>query len=543
MADNPYLQFKTANPYAQFVQPPAAAPASTGVGMAKSFGTGIEQGAIGLAGQFGDAAQTTSDLLSGGAKMLGLPEWAQTAAGGAGKAMMGPLAMAPTTQALTSATEAVTGPMYKPQGVPEQYANTLGQFAPAALLGPGKMAQKATAGLVGALASETAGQVSDPSIAPYTRTAAAIAGGLTPSMMRRAATPFPIGADRQALLDTLKNEGVDLTAGQTTGNQALKYAESELGGGKIGHINETQGSQFTKAALSRAGIDATHATPDVMDHAFTKIGKQFDTLAARNTLLPDHQLATDTANHVKDYTGLLAPSQQAPIVGKLAADLVDAAEKGMTGAQYQNLSSRLGTLSRKAGDADLKLTIGDMKHSLDNAMERSLVKTNSPDVGAWKNTRRQYRNMLVLEQAASGAGENAAQGIISPAQLKNAAMQKQGKRGYVRGQGDFADLARAGEAIMKPLPQSGTAPRTAMRNITAALPTIVGAGAGMATGIGPVFGGLLGAATPSALGRLLLSKPVSAYLKNQRFADGVPMSLSQHAARSALLGHAAQLGH
>ena len=44
--------------------------------------------------------------------------------------------------------------------------------------------------------------------------------------------------------------------------------------------------------------------------------------------------------------------------------------------------------------------------------------------------------------------------------------------------GDFAELANAGEAVMRPMPQSGTAPRAAAR----ALPMLAGALLGNAAG-------------------------------------------------------------
>ena len=59
-------------------------------------------------------------------------------------------------------------------------------------------------------------------------------------------------------------------------------------------------------------------------------------------------------------------------------------------------------------------------------------------------------------------GRRGARGITRSAQAlarKNGDTVTQNRRAYARGQGDFADLARAGEGVMKPLPNSGTAPR------------------------------------------------------------------------------------
>lgn len=75
-----------------------------------------------------------------------------------------------------------------------------------------------------------------------------------------------------------------------------------------------------------------------------------------------------------------------------------------------------------------------MRESLDDAMQRSIAQNNPRDLGGWQQARRQYRNMLVVEKAATGAGENAALGLISPSQLRNATVQ-QGRRAFARGLG------------------------------------------------------------------------------------------------------------
>ena len=166
----------------------------TGEGMAKALGTGVAQGTIALPGMFGDAAQMNSDILSGGAEYLGAPQWAQDAAGFAGKAMMGPLGFGPTSDQLTKSVETVTGPMRKAQNVPEEYAQTTGNFIPSMLLGGGKAVQKVGTGLLSALTSETAGQVARntiPEAEPYARLGGALLGGRT----RAAKSEAPTAAD------------------------------------------------------------------------------------------------------------------------------------------------------------------------------------------------------------------------------------------------------------------------------------------------------------------------------------------------------------
>lgn len=505
--------------------PDAEAPVGYGEDMAKGFGTGVAQGVIGIPGGVGTANEINQDLIEGAGDYLGAPEWLSSGVAKGARFLM-PFGGLPGTKKLTEMVESVTGPLYEAKTVPGQYAQTMGQFVPGIALGPGSLGQKAASGVSSALVSETAGQATKGSaIEPYARLGGALVGGVAPDMARRAFTPFPVNQERQRLLGILDDEGIDLTAGQRTGRAGLKYAEAELGSGPANQVMERQGEQFTAAALARAGINANRATPQVIDEAFTRIGNQFDDLARRNNLAPDAQIATDVATAVTDYTALVPAAAQPNAVQQFANDLLGVAQNGLTGAQYQAFRSRLTTLARGSSDPQLRGVYQNFANALDDAMERSLAASGSPDLGAWQATRGQYRNMLVLEQAATGAGEKAAEGIISPSQLRNATVQKHGRRNYARGDGDFADLARAGEATMKPLPNSGTAGRLNAQQLGTGLTTLLGSLAGSGGGpYGMAIGGLLGLGAPMAAGRALMSRPVQAYLANQLFPGrGLPM--------------------
>lgn len=335
---------------------------------------------------------------------------------------------------------------------------------------------------------------------------------------RRAVTPFQSNAAREGMVNTLANEGVDVTAGQRTGSQALRYAESEIGGRAAQDTMERQGEQFTAAALRRVGENAPRATPEVMDNAFTRIGQQFDNLAARNNMRADQGLVDDLRQAYTDYASLVPESQRAPIVQNVIQDVADAMHANggiLPGEAYQAARSRLDRAARAAvRDPELSHALRGVREALDDGMQRSI----SPrDAIAWREARRQYRNMLVLEKAVTGAGENTAQGIISPSQLRNATVVGQGRRNYARGQGDFADLARAGEAVLKPLPNSGTAGRLRAQNLSAMVPALLGSGAGgVAGGIpGALAGAAAGAAVPRIAGALMMSRAGQAYLGNQ----------------------------
>lgn len=372
-------------------------------------------------------------------------------------------------------------------------------------------------------AAAAAQQVTDN---PYVEAAAQILGGLTAAGAvqagKKAITPFPISAERQAVNDTLAREGVDLSPGQATGSRTLRNMESELGGSRLADLTERQAEQFTQAALSRAGISASRATPDVMDGAFSVIGRQFDDLATRNTLVADQALGQELGGVVRDYFSMVNESARAPIIENTLRDIAAAVRANggtITGEAYQSIRSRLNAQARRATDPSLGEALFGIQRSLDDAMERSIAAANPADLGAWQQVRSDYRNLLVLEQAASRAGEAAAMGIITPANLRSAVAQ-QNKRSYVRGQGDFAELARAGVAGMSPLPNSGTASRLAVRGMTSGLPATLGALTGNSIGdtAGAVAGFAIGSQAPNALTALSLSGPGRAYLTNQLLA-------------------------
>lgn len=515
--------------------------------VAKAVGSGMVTGAEGVLGFPGDVAQLAHDaggwVGRGIRSAVGMPPKAPDA-----PSLANPLPL-PTSADIASANKAVTGfEPYQPTTTAGEFARTAAEFVPSAVT-LGGVAKAVPWGVIPGLASEGAGQLTEGSqLEPYARIGGAIAGGMAWPMIRRAITPFPSSPERAAMVDALRREGVtDLTAGQMTGSNKLRYMESELGGVRGAQMADDVGEQFTAAALRRAGINANRATPEVIDDAFTRIGGEFDRLAAGNSMRLDAPTFRRVIDAIDNYEALVPPSMQTPAVRRIADDLFGAIQTAsnqggtaiLGGAAYQNIRSMLGkqAQSLRISNPQAAEALRDIQGVLDDAMEAGIAAVNPRDLGAWRTARREYQAMLVLEKAATGAGENAAMGLISPSALRNATVSTTGRRNFARGRGDFADLARAGEAVMKPLPQSGTAPRTAARNLVASVPTLLGAGAGSAA-MGGVEGGLLGAmvggALPGATGRAMLSNVGRAYLSNR--ALGPTQQRAREAIVAELLG-------
>lgn len=332
---------------------------------------------------------------------------------------------------------------------------------------------------------------------------------------RKLATPFATSPERTAAADLLSREGIPLTAGQRTGSRGLRYAESELGGAKTADLLERQSEAFTDAAMRRAG-GGGRATSDNMAAMADRLGKGFEGISARNAVKVDRGILDDMNAAAREY-GRVLPTEQRSIFNQLGDEIIEkfkAGKNSISGEDYQTIRSRLSRMAKnnKTNDPEFASALRGLRDALDNGMERSV---NPADAGAWAELRRQYGNMKTLERAATGGGENSALGLISPAQLRMAASS--GNRGaYARGQGDFSELAKAGQAAMTPLPDSGTASRLAIRGLLSA-PAAAGAIAGGASGdvLTGLAGAAAGAAVPKVAGALMMSGPVQRYLSNQ----------------------------
>lgn len=337
---------------------------------------------------------------------------------------------------------------------------------------------------------------------------------------RRVITPFTSSAEREAAIAALRQEGVtDVTAGQRLGQDQLRRFESEMGGSAVQRTVDRQSEQFTRAALRRAGISADRATPDVMDAAFDRIGQAFDNFGTTANIQPSRKLGADLLRAVTDYRAITGESTRAPLIENAVADIAQHAQQNggaISGKFYAAMRSDLTRKARGTTNPELKQAIGDVVSSLDDAMEKSV---SPADAAAYRTARREYRNILVLEKAAGGAGEQTAEGIITPAKLRSA-VQQQDKRAYVRGKGDFAELARAGEMLLKPMPSSNTAQWLRAQGVSSAITGGVGASEGYRQGdlSGALIGGLAGIAAPRLAARAALSGPGRALLTNQVLA-------------------------
>lgn len=485
---------------------PNAAPTlgETATDAAKSLGVGLARGAIGIGGLAGNIETLGRAGINKAATMAGY------------QPPVSPESAFPTSNTLQGAVEEIAGSkFYEPQTKAGEYARTIGEFAPAAAF-PGSAVGRTLNVVAPAVASETAGQMTKgTAYEPFARFAGAVAGGSLPALAARAVSPIPAAADHAAAVRTLEGEGVTaLTAGQRTNSKPLKWAESAtqdipFAGRRASQMQDTQAEQFTRAALRRAGVDAPRATPEVIDAAFTQLGQHFDNIAQNANLVADRQFVDDLTNVLGNYEGLVPPTLQSPAVRNVVGDIMRTVQApGAGGIAGETVAATRARISRMASQHHQDPQLGEALRGIREAFDDAVARTNPQIAHDWQALRQQYANLLRIADAAGGAGENAAKGLISPAQLRNA-VKTANKRAYVRGQNDLGNLARAGEAVMKPLPQSGTAPRQAAMNALNVLSAIGGNAAA-----GPA-GALAAVGAPAMLGRAVMSEPVQGYLANQ----------------------------
>ncbi|TGP33333.1 MULTISPECIES: hypothetical protein [unclassified Mesorhizobium] len=350
----------------------------------------------------------------------------------------------------------------------------------------------------------------------------AVAGGVAPFLstaitkgISKLISPFASSPEREAAVNLLAQEGVPVTAGQRTGNDGLRYAESELGGSKASRLMKQQNAAFTDAAMQKAGGSGL-ATADNLASLQGTLGQAFQDMSSRNTLVADNQLVQDIGTTVNRYGRLLEP-QQKPIVENLATDLVQRIRANggtLPGPEYQTIRSDLSSAANSTTNQTIADAFRGLRNALDDAMGRSIP---ADEQQAWQTLRSQYGNMKVLQKASLGGGEDAGLGVISPARLRMAASSGNAGR-FATGASDYTDLAKAGQAVMTPLPNSGTAARIAAHTVGLLGPSLVGGAYGYREG-GDWESALAGAAAGMALkkgaGAALMSRLGQGYLGNQ----------------------------
>lgn len=487
--------------------------------VAKSAGIGAAQGVMGLATLPGNIEALGRAGINYGAKALGYKD-----------NVVDPDSYIPNYNDAKQFVEGYTGKFYEPKTTAGEYARTVGEFLPGGL-GGGSLASRAARVAVPALMSETAGQITEGTpYEPFARAGGAIVGGMSTPLMSRVATPAPASAERARQVANLEGQGVTaLTAGQRTGSGRIRSLEDAsnlipFGGGRAGALQDQARRQFNQAALRQAGINADEATGPVLNQAFADLGREYQALGQAINVRPDRAFINRLQGIVNRYIADTPATDRVPRIAGLLDDL--RGRQSLAGSQFTTYISELKRAERGLKNNPVaQRSLRDIITTLEAQAIRSAPQQVRGQLrNQMRDLNRRYRNMAIIEDAVTrGAGESAAQGMITPASLK-AAIKKRSPREYSRERTPLAELAKAGEGVLRPLSSSGTAER----NLAVGMlnPFTGGAGGlGVATASGamdPVTGFLMGAVTPMMLSRALMSRPGQAYLGNQAVTGTLP---------------------
>jgi hypothetical protein len=385
------------------------------------------------------------------------------------------------------------------------------------------------------------------------RIAAALAGGAIPSMAtgagRKLASPIKnqLSAEENRIAEVAKKEGISLMPGQQTGSRPLQAVESTLNQLPFSSAPqraayEAQRKQFNAAVLKRAGIEADTAAPEVISSGFTNLGKKFDDLIDRT---PELKVTPEFGEKIKAVStkyGRRLETNVAPVFNSYVDDINNAVKAAAKRGQdvyidsktYKNISSDLRTAARtNSKNIPLRDALLGLKNSFDDLLEAG---AGNKIASEWKSVRNNYRNLLIIDDAMKGGTQADIVAANIPFGSFKQSVLNSDKAGWNRNPGELKDLARVGAFLSSKIPDSGTTERAFYQKMLAnPVPALVGAGAGVATGILPAK---LAAAlvVPPALQKAMNSKAGKAYLTNQRFAGPNPVKYTrQQAALAAAL--------
>ena len=410
-----------------------------------------------------------------------------------------------------------------------------------------QMASAVPASTAAYYAGEAAG---DSPYAPLAQIGAGMVGGMTPSAAtafgRKLASPLKISnpPETQRLISVAEQEGISLSPGIKSGSRPLQATESVLStlpfsSGPQRQVYAKTREQFNQAVLKKAGIDDKYVSPEVLNKAFTGIGKEFDDLVAQTpplSVTPEFEANIKAAK--TEHAKYLTPDQQSVFKAyesDISKAIADAKAVGGTAIidpkQYKQIASKLRTRIRTTNDPDLKESLGKLQDAFDDLVEQH---ASSKIVDKWSDTRRRYRNLLIVDKAAGGGtGETRISGDIPFAGFKQA-VDAADQSGFARGRGEYNDLARVGDLLTQKIPNSGTPERTFMQKIISNPLAAIGTGLASSTVVGTPYV-LGGVAAPYLLQKFINSPKGSKYILNQKYAGPNPAAYTKdQAARNMI---------
>jgi hypothetical protein len=525
------------------------AQANPAADVAQGFAGGAERGIAGVAGLPGTVSQglnTAADFL---ARQTAGRVYNRFAPGGTGDwsadtrpdpglgPHMGPQDTLPTSADTVGAYEAIRGPTYRSPTTAGQIAGTVGEFVGGNAVVPGAALPKIVSGVSGALGSEAAGRYIENTPAAAYKPLAQVAGGiLAPMAAGGLITPLRTDPSRAASIARLEAEGITPTAGQKTGTNWLRRAESALGEVPLGAPDPAIGQQeqLTRAMGRRMGVDEGALTPTVMQETHNRLKQTIGDIASRNVMKTDPQFAQDLSDVLRNQFTKVTVAQRQDFLNAARSLSEEIAASGgqLPGEAYQSARSFLGQRANELrnSDASASAAYKGLQATLDGAFGRSMEAAgNAPDVAAYNQWRQQYAGMKAAETAVTKVPQGTPEGMVTPNSIDAAAAQSSSVAQRARGQSDLGQLAKDARSVLTTPPNSGTAGRLNVLQMAGGLAGGIGGalgggpigalgGAGVGAFSGAKLGELFG---PTIASNLVNRRLPQQYLGNQLLPGGV----------------------
>lgn len=319
---------------------------------------------------------------------------------------------------------------------------------------------------------------------------AAKAVGVIGQAIGRSVRGKPVAPEVSALAERAAQLGIDVPADRLANSKPLNAIAAGLNyvpfSGRAGTEAKMQ-SQLNRALSRTFGQDSDNVTM-ALRKAQSDLGGEFDRVLKTNTVKIDNQLRQDLIDHEQRVMAELPfstghhPSASGNIIKNQIDEILSKGATGeIEGQAAYNIKKTLDRIGQR--NTPEAFYARDLKKALIGALDRSLGPQES---AAFANTRKQYGNMLALENLA----QNGAEGNVSIARIAN--MKNINNA-------DLQELADISAQFLKPREgQHGAAQRAA-----------AGLGVGSFAGL-PALGGAIaaGRVTNSALNSNALKNAV-----------------------------------
>jgi len=285
------------------------------------------------------------------------------------------------------------------------------------------------------------------------RTATVAAGGLGGELVGAGlaasgkAAANAVTPEVRALYKAAQAKGIKLTPAQLSDSKFVAYLRKQLGAlpgsGAASHA-AGQREAFNRAVSDTVG-ETEPMSREVFDSALTRLGGEFDTFT--NRPLPVTNGFMRNVLKVQDEAAAIGDADSARNMKAMADRIFKAGSAGrIDGRAVQSIDSQLSKLQAAGGERAYYAS--QMREALHTQLEKNMPQA---DFEAWKQTRKQYANLMKITGLVAKDGE------VSPGKLMGAVTaNKAGKRAMARNRGgDLGELARIGQ-MMKLPPTSGT---------------------------------------------------------------------------------------